>query len=119
MYVSGLWRGYWEQAFIGRQPMHDLNLRFAEGRISGEGHDYGGAFTFVGEYDEHGGVFLLKQYIGKHQVRYFGRYDGEGTIHGHWTIDPIWSGPFALSMPKADVADLPILTIAADPFASA
>src|SRR3954471_22266987 len=97
MYPSGSWRGFWEQRGWGRQPMHGLVLRFAEGRIEGEGRDCIGSFTFVGEYDSRGGVRLTKQYLGRHAVQYEGNYDGEGSIHGRWSIPPIWSGSFALS----------------------
>lgn len=97
MYPSGAWRGYWEQAAYGRQTMGPLFLRFHDGRIDGEGRDIIGSFTFQGEYDEHGRVHLVKQYIGRHQVDYQGNYDGEGTIFGRWTILPFSSGPFALS----------------------
>jgi hypothetical protein len=97
MYPSGTWRGYWEQTFFGRQPMGPLVLRFQDGRIEGEGRDVIGPFTFEGEYDEQGAIHMVKQYLGRHQVRYHGSYDGEGTIFGKWSIPPLSSGPFALS----------------------
>jgi hypothetical protein len=112
MYISGSWRGYWEQAGYGRQLMHDLKLRFAAGRIDGGGYDCIGGFAFAGKYDERGGVHLVKQYIGKHTVVYTGRYDGEGTIYGRWTIGELWSGPFALRPESFSGADTPIVTIA-------
>jgi hypothetical protein len=117
MYFSGAWHGYWEQKFFGRQLMHELTLHFAGGCIRGQGYDCIGDFTFTGEYDDQGGVYLLKQYVGKHSVNYVGQYDGEGTIYGRWTIGKLWSGPFALSPANFDTADLPILTIAAEPSA--
>jgi hypothetical protein len=119
MYFSGAWRGYWEQAGFGRQLMHDLTLHFDGGRIDGSGYDCIGAFAFVGGYDELGGVYLVKQYVGRHKVEYHGRYDGEGTIFGRWTIGEDWSGSFALSPEKFTVSDAPILAITADPLASA
>jgi hypothetical protein len=97
MFPSGAWRGYWEQQGFGRQPMHELVLRFEDGRVEGKGVDCVGRFTFSGRYDESGRVVLTKQYLRRHSVRYEGTYDGEGTIYGRWTIDPYWSGPFALS----------------------
>ena len=116
MYPSGTWLGYWDQEEIfGRQPMGPLVLRFHDGRIDGEGRDIVGPFTFEGEYDNQGGVVLRKHYLGKHTVDYVGRYDGEGTIHGRWSIDPFWSGPFALSPAPYSAADEPILTIQASP----
>jgi hypothetical protein len=97
MYPSGPWRGYWEQATFGRQPMSDLTLRFADGVVEGEGRDLVGRFTFRGSYDERGNVTLIKQYAGRHQVHYQGNYDGEGVIFGTWSIGEPWSGPFALT----------------------
>ena len=107
MYPSGLWRGYWEQPFLGRQPMNDFTLRFAGGAVEGGGRDIIDRFTFSGTYDEQGNVVLVKQYIGKHkhQVLYRGSYDGEGTIHGTWSIGELWSGPFALSPSPRRPAD--------------
>ncbi len=116
MYPSGAWRGYWEQAGWGRQRMHDLVLRFTDGTVQGEGIDVIGHFTFHGTCDGQGAVALVKQYAGRHRVHYVGRYDGEGTIFGRWTIGDIWSGSFALSPADFKVAaDTPVLTIAADP----
>ena len=116
MYPSGRWRGHWEQACWGRQAMHELELHFAAGRVTGRGVDLIGPFTFAGGYDDGGGVVLVKHYVGRHQVLYRGRYDGEGTIHGEWTIDELWRGPFALSPEtnRAD-ADAPILAVRATP----
>jgi hypothetical protein len=73
-----------------------LVLRMGDGRIDGEGDDCIGPFTFGGHYDEQGHVVMVKQYIGRHQVRYEGSYDGEGTIFGRWSIGELWTGPFAL-----------------------
>jgi hypothetical protein len=112
MYPSGLWNGYWEQPLWGRQPMHDFMLRFAGGVVEGEGHDVVGPFVVRGQYDDCGAVVFIKQYVGKHAVRYEGVHDGEGTIHGRWSIGEYWSGPFALRpvAPKAD-PDAPIYVI--------
>jgi hypothetical protein len=104
MYPTGAWRGYWEQIGWGRQPMADLYLRFDSGQIDGDGVDVVGRFTLTGTYDGSGAVTLVKQYIGRHQVLYQGAYDGEGSILGRWSIEPSWSGPFAL----APVLDEPI-----------
>lgn len=108
MYPSGVWRGYWEQEGWGRQPMGPLALRFADGRIEGEGRDVIGPFVFTGEYDGHGSIRMVKQYLGRHRVQYSGSYDGEGTLFGRWSIPPRWSGPFALSpvvgQPPADLS---------------
>jgi hypothetical protein len=97
MYPSGSWRGHWEQAGFGRQPMLELVLYFDAGTLEGSGKDIVGRFTFTGAYDGAGRVRMIKQYLGRHQVLYEGHYDGEGTIHGEWSIGPLWRGPFALT----------------------
>jgi hypothetical protein len=97
MYPSGRWDGFWVQSGWGRQPMLPLTLRFADGLITGEGHDMVGPFTFAGEYDDSTGeVRMVKQFIGRHQVLYIGRPDGEGSILGTWYIAHQDSGPFLL-----------------------
>lgn len=119
MYPSGRWRGYWEQDGVGRQTMRDLFLHFDSGKITGKGHDVVGVFVFEGTYDHQGHVTLIKHYLGQHDVAYSGRYDGEGTIYGQWSIGLPWSygmdfrGPFALFPDEdPDVADAPILEVA-------
>jgi hypothetical protein len=112
MYPSGNWRGWWQQAGFGRQPMEQFVLRFDGGAISGWGRDIIGAFVFKGTYDEQGQVQMLKQYLGKHQVLYEGTYDGEGTLAGTWSIPPLWAGPFAISpVVGRPAADEPILVL--------
>ena len=111
MYPSGLWRGYWEQPFWGRQTMSDFMLKFKDGVVVGGGRDVVGSFVIKGEYQ---GIKLtfVKQYLGKHQVIYSGEYDGEGTIHGHWHIPGNAMGPFALSpVPPKVSQDAPIQEI--------
>jgi len=83
---SARWIGYWEQDTFGRQPMSDLQLEFAGGRISGSGWDIVGPFKFSGECGPGGAVAMVKQYLGQHAVLYEGWYDGEGTISGQWII---------------------------------
>lgn len=98
MSSTSTWRGYWEQRGWGRQPMHDVVLSIHEGLVSGQGFDCVGRFTFRGTWDSQGVVFLVKQYVRKHQVLYQGQYDGEGTIFGRWSIVPFDSGEFLLSL---------------------
>jgi hypothetical protein len=96
MYPSGLWRGFWEQPFFGRQFMEDFTLKFNGGIVSGGGHDIIGVFVIKGDYNA-GQISFVKQYVGKHKVIYSGQYDGEGSIHGTWVIPDNGSGPFSLS----------------------
>ena len=96
MYPSGRWDGFWVQRVWGRQPMTPFFLRFAEGKVSGEGRDMVGRFTFSGIYDPTTGeVRMVKQYI-KHVVLYVGQPDGEGSIAGTWSIVNVDSGSFLL-----------------------
>jgi hypothetical protein len=39
---------------------------------------------------------MVKQYLGKHQVAYDGKPDGEGSILGTWVIIGAGTGPFRL-----------------------
>lgn len=97
MYPSGRWDGFWVQEHVGRQAMTPFTLRFADGQVTGDGRDLVGRFTFAGAYDEATGeVRMVKQYLGKHRVLYVGRSDGEGSIHGTWSIGADYTGPFLL-----------------------
>lgn len=97
MYPSGRWDGFWVQAHLGRQPMTPFSLHFTNGRITGEGRDVVGRFTFEGSYDSRtGAVRMLKQYVGKHWVLYEGEPDGEGSIQGTWSIGEDYTGAFLL-----------------------
>ncbi len=115
MYPSGLWTGYWEQTLWGRQSMHELQLQFDAGEVHGSGWDVIGPFSFHGQYDENGLIVMTKRYVGKHTVLYRGQYDGEGTIFGRWSIGELWTGPFALRLPRsrhvATVAEESILEL--------
>lgn len=111
MYPSGLWRGFWEQQFYGRQFMEDFTLRFADGIVSGGGKDIIGLFVVKGEYTD-GQINFVKQYVGRHKVIYTGQYDGEGSIHGTWVIPGDTKGPFSLSpSPYQSKPDDPIQEI--------
>lgn len=78
--------GWWEQGHLGRQEMVDLTLQFRGEEINGNGRDMVGLFTLRGTLNAQGEVSLVKQYLGKHSVKYFGRYDGEGILSGEWRI---------------------------------
>lgn len=97
MYPSGRWDGFWVSRLLGRQAMTPFMLYFTEGRVTGQGSDIIGPFTFSGDYDEATGtVRMVKQYIDKHQVLYVGHPDGEGSIQGTWSIGPLHKGSFLL-----------------------
>lgn len=93
MYPSGDWEGFWEDAAYGRQPMSAFRLNFDGSAVTGHGIDVIGGFTITGDFEPGTGrVRFVKQYLGKHQVVYDGRPDGEGSILGTWTITTRWSG---------------------------
>jgi hypothetical protein len=94
--------------------MEPLTLRFAGGRVEGEGRDCIGPFTFTGTYTGAGTVSLLKRYVGQHAVRYEGRVAGEGEVVGRWSVSPGWSGPFGLAPLLDDVDQLPITALRAE-----
>jgi len=84
--------------------MEDFYLQFRNGEITGHGRDIIGPFAFHGEYGESTGELeMTKKYLGRHEVKYRGRPDGEGCIIGTWTIaerivdkEIVWTGPFLL-----------------------
>lgn len=87
MYPSGFWEGFWVQEYYGRQAMREFELHFRDGNIAGSGKDIIGRFTISGAYDKQTGrVLIVKQYVGKHAVRYSGDPDGEGCIQGKWEV---------------------------------
>jgi hypothetical protein len=72
----------------------ELELRFADGRLQGEGRDYVGWFVMHGRYEtESGEVTIDKQYIDAHDVVYSGYNEGKG-IWGTWAIPLLDRGGF-------------------------
>lgn len=86
-FASGSWVGFWIQRGLGKQPM-TLSLRFANGRVSGDGSDVIGRFRVAGTYGlESGYVRILKQYEQAHRVSYQGANQGDGLwLWGLWTL---------------------------------
>lgn len=76
--------GWWEQPGLGRQPMDQLVLEYADGALSGSGTDIVGEFVLSGRMTGPT-VFLLKQYIDRHKIEYHGTWDGEGIYSGKWS----------------------------------
>ena len=77
--------GWWEQEEFGRQPMQQLQLKFEGHQLAGSGVDIIGPFALHGTL-ENANLAIVKRYIGQHSVDYIGTYDGEGTMHGMWSI---------------------------------
>ncbi|MEZ6142053.1 MAG: hypothetical protein R3B84_15920 [Zavarzinella sp.] len=101
MAISGRWQGYWIQSCHGKRSM-TVTLKFEQGIIEGDGIDCIGPFLFLGQYDSIGNVAMVKKYLGRHHVEYFGTYDGEGTIFGQWLIESLDSGTFAMKLESVD-----------------
>jgi hypothetical protein len=86
-FPSGPWAGFFQQSWKapGRFPT-DLDLRFHNGELEGEGRDLVGRYTVRGTYDPaEGRCEWTKRYLGKHSVSYLGYNEGHG-IWGVWEI---------------------------------
>ena len=93
--------GWWEEQGYGRQPMENLRIACEQGCLQGAGTDIVGPFTLTGTIAADGGVFIHKQYIGRHDVEYTGTFDGEGTMWGQWRIE-CWQGPWMIKIRACD-----------------
>ena len=109
----GVWHGFWEQEDWGRQPMEAFELHFRGGAATGRGRTWSGRSPSAANTTTRPARFaLVKQYLGKHQVLYVGRPDGEGCILGKWTVtgsfdghgSMVTTGPFRVTpgLPPAD-----------------
>lgn len=119
-FPSGRWVGFFlDKRMPGRHQM-ELLLTFAGGRLTGEGRDRVGAFTFEGSYDvADGKCGWFKRYTGRHAVRYTGFNEGKG-IWGTWELRDLgatFSGGFHIwpegmsdpTQPRlAEEADVPV-----------
>ena len=85
-FPSGKWVGFFlDRRLPGRHRMEIL-LTFAGGRMSGEGRDRVGKFTFEGSYDlSDGRCVWAKRYVGRHAVRYTGFNEGRDNWQSLWT----------------------------------
>lgn len=96
-FPTGEWRGFFVQPDSTRRHMMNMALQFAEGRLSGTGEDWVGAFTISGRYDTRTGeCSWRKQYVGQHSIEYGGRARNRGIV-GQWRIPkllPYGTGPF-------------------------
>lgn len=86
-FPSGSWVGFWLQRGMGKQRTN-IAFTFREGRISGEGRDVIGRFTFAGTYDvKTGRCRMVKRYVGAHAVIYDGVSEGrELWLWGLWNV---------------------------------
>jgi hypothetical protein len=88
-FPTGPWTGFFQQKAIPGKHQTDLELRFADGELEGEGRDWVGAYTVRGTYDRATGrCEWWKKYRGKHSVAYTGFNQGRG-IWGVWEINAL------------------------------
>jgi len=97
-FPSGPWIGFFDQpmAPAGRHKT-ELQLRFQDGKMTGDGVDWVGPYKVLGCYRlEDGRCEWLKEYIGKHTVVYAG-YNEEGMgIYGGWMLTATMRGSFRI-----------------------
>jgi hypothetical protein len=94
-FPSGPWVGFYTYS-NAKQNRHrmDLGLTFAKGIISGDGTDDIGKFSLRGRYDAKSReVYLIKTYLGAHEVFYKGFRESRG-IWGTWEIGRFDRGGF-------------------------
>ena len=72
----------------GRQSMREFELHFAKAATSPAAArtSSAGSPSPAPTTPQTGRVLMVKQYLGKHAVRYTGEPDGEGSIQGTWEI---------------------------------
>lgn len=94
-FVSGRWRGFWIQG--ASRSRTELQLSFADGGVSGVGHDWVGDYSIRGSYDlESGKVAWRKSYLGSHAVAYDGHAETTNGIWGMWSIAAYDKGGFQI-----------------------
>jgi hypothetical protein len=93
LFPSGPWTGFYNYRPGDRHRM-ELQLTFADGRMSGDGLDDVGRFLIQGRYDAANREFYwTKTYPGSHDVFYRGFREGKG-IWGTWEITILDHGGF-------------------------
>jgi hypothetical protein len=95
-FPSGPWTGFFTYRGCPRKWSMDVNLTFANGRMTGEGHDSVGAFIIAGAYDSSTKeCYWTKTYVAAHDVFYKGFREGKG-IWGNWEIGSRSKGGFQI-----------------------
>jgi hypothetical protein len=88
LFPSGDWEGFYNYTYnqAGSKSKMEFSLNFKNGKISGNGSDDVGSFSWSGTYDINGlTTQMTKQYHRQHSVVYHGNVDENG-IWGHWLI---------------------------------
>ena len=103
--------GWWEQRGLGRQPMSNLIVDFANGELQGTGEDVVGRFVLNGRIEGEQ-LFIRKQYLGQHSIDYHGTTNGEGVYFGEWGYDGFTGGKWSIRFRAlAGDGDAPIAEI--------
>jgi hypothetical protein len=85
LFPSGPWTGFYNYSPKDKHPM-DLDLTFANSRLSGDGNDDVGRFKVRGDYSAQTlECSWTKTYVSAHSVFYRGFREGKG-IWGTWEI---------------------------------
>lgn len=86
-FPSGRWIGFFVDKRMPGKHWMDLRLTFAQGVMTGDGHDRVGAFTINGSYKLDDGLCIwTKKYPGSHDIFYRGFNEGKG-IWGTWELN--------------------------------
>lgn len=94
LFPSGPWTGFYNYSKHAARHRMDLQLTFAQGRLTGEGRDDVGRFLLRGRYDAQTlECHWTKTYPGSHDVFYRGFREGKG-IWGTWEIGLLSHGGF-------------------------
>ena len=94
-FQSGNWTGFYLEPHR-REPgwMHLYLDCDQDGVIRGEGIDYVGPWTLVGQFNSATKeCSWTKSYVNRHRVDYDGKL-GENGIVGQWNIGPFWTDQF-------------------------
>jgi len=92
LFPSGPWVGFYTYEKSARRFLMDLNLRFHNGRIDGDGADGLDTFVITGVYDNQTmECSWTKTYPTRPAVAYRGYREGKG-IWGLWTLSKLRGG---------------------------
>jgi hypothetical protein len=84
-FPSGPWVGFYTYHGHSQRALMDLNLRFRDGKIEGDGADGINTFVIAGWYDAQKLECGWQKIYPTHQVDYTGYREGKG-IWGTWKI---------------------------------
>jgi hypothetical protein len=102
--INGEWEGFYNYTFNSSKHTMEMTLNFNNGKVSGNGADDVGVFSFNGNYDQQSHkIYMTKRYA-THIVNYDGNIDENG-IWGMWNIDEYCRGGFHIWPKKSKKED--------------